>query len=219
MFLQNKKQKINNSKISLICRDGWKNIVSTLLFLCFFTFASNVWAQYSVSGDNSSELLYRQIKTNRFRIVYPDFYEDNAQKLARVLDTITPIIGNSLNTKAPLIPILIHTRSSKSNGLTVWAPKRMEFWTTTSPDSYAYPFSWQLALHEYRHSCQMQGLNVGMTKTLSTIFGEHILGAVVGLFIPYWFMEGDAVVAETALAPTGRGQTPDFNMYLKAQVI
>lgn len=219
MFLQNKKQKINNSKISLICRDGWKNIVSTLLFLCFFTFASNVWAQYSVSGDNSSELLYRQIKTNRFRIVYPDFYEDNAQKLARVLDTITPIIGNSLNTKTPLVPILIHTRSSKSNGLTVWAPKRMEFWTTTSPDSYAYPFSWQLALHEYRHSCQMQGLNVGMTKTLSTIFGEHILGAVVGLFIPYWFMEGDAVVAETALAPTGRGQTPDFNMYLKAQVI
>jgi hypothetical protein len=219
MFLQNNiKEKRNNKLKQKLCR-GRIKAASTLLFLCLLVSSSSCFAQYVVSGNNRSSLHYRQIKTNRFHIVYPDFYEANAQKLAQILDTLTPIVGKSLNTKAPIVPILIHTRSSKSNGMTVWAPKRMEFWTTTPPNTYPYPYSWQLAIHEYRHSCQMQALDVGVTKNISNIFGEHIVGAICGLYIPYWFLEGDAVVAETALAPTGRGQTPEFNMFLKAQVL
>lgn len=219
MFLQNnKKQKINNKSTLKHCR-GISKTVSTLLFLCLLVSSLSSFAQYVVSGNNRSSLRYRQIKTDKFNVVYPDFYEANAQKLAKILDTVTPIIGNSLNTKAPCVPILIHTRSSKSNGMTVWAPKRMEFWTTTPPSTYAYPYSWQLAIHEYRHTAQIQALNVGITKVLNTCFGEHILGAICGIFLPDWFLEGDAVVAETALAPTGRGQTPEFNMYLKALVL
>ena len=139
--------------------------------------------------------------------------------LARVLDTIIPVIGTSLKTSVPNIPVLIHTKSSISNGLSVWAPKRMEFWTTPPVSSYAFPFSWQLAVHEYRHTAQMQAVNTGITKVLTNIFGEHILGGVAGIWVPNWFFEGDAVVAETALAPAGRGQEPEYNMFLKAQVL
>lgn len=176
-------------------------------------------AQYSVSANDEGSIRWRQIETERFRLVYPDFYEANAQRLARVLDTVSVRVGTSLGTSSPRIPVLIHTNSSKSNGLLVWAPKRMEFWTTPPPTHYAYPWSWQLSIHEYRHACQMQALNQGISKTLNTIFGEHILGAISGLLVPYWFMEGDAVVAETAMSPTGRGQTPDFKMRFKAQLL
>ncbi len=194
-------------------------ILYTALGLLLLFGTTSSFAQYHVSGNNDSRIKYRQIKNDKFHIVYPDYYEENAQQLSRILDTIVPIIGNSLNTKAGNVPILIHTKSSISNGLSVWAPKRMEFWTTPPPTSYAYPFTWQLAIHEYRHTAQMQAVNVGITKIFSKLFGEHIVGGVAGIWVPNWFFEGDAVVAETALAPTGRGQEPEYNMYLKAQII
>lgn len=196
--------------------DFFKRVFFLVILCCF---SVNCVAQYSISGNNNSKIKYRQIKTDRFHIVYPNYYEPNAQLLASILDTLTPIIGRSLNTQGGRIPILIHTKSSISNGLNVWAPKRIEFWTTPPPTTYSYPYLWQLAIHESRHAAQMQAVNVGITKVLSNIFGEHILGAVAGIWVPNWFFEGDAVVAETALAPAGRGQEPEYNMYLKAQVL
>ena len=188
----------------------------TLLLTVAFT---KTYAQYKVSENDDSRIKWREIKTNRFSIVYPDCYERSAQRLAVVLDTISWHVGRTLGTDAPHIPVLVHTNSSKSNGMLAWAPKRMEFWTNTPPTHYAYPWSWQLAIHEYRHACQMQALDKGITKTLGNIFGEHIVGAVSGLIVPLWFMEGDAVVAETSMSPTGRGQTPDFKMQTKAMLL
>lgn len=110
------------------------------LFVILFLIPITSFAQYSVSGENDSKIEYRQIKTDKFHIVYPNYYEKNAQLLASILDTVVPVIGKSLNVSAPRVPILIHSKSATSNGLSVWAPKRMEFWTTTPPSSYAYPF-------------------------------------------------------------------------------
>ncbi|MBP3253479.1 MAG: hypothetical protein J6M30_03110 [Bacteroidales bacterium] len=192
---------------------------SIVFFVLLTAVATALYGQYHISGDNDSRINYRQIKTEKFHIVYPDYYERNAQRLAAVMDTVVTVANKSLKTSSPRVPILIHTQSAISNGLSVWAPKRMEFWTTTPPGSYAFPYAWQLALHEYRHTCQMQAVNTGITKILGSVFGEHILGAVAGIFVPDWFFEGDAVVAETSLAPAGRGQEPEYNMYLKAQVL
>lgn len=210
-------KQINLSKVLRLLKGilSLKTLI-LLLFCLFFSFKS--FSQYAVSGNNHTEIKYSQIKTKDFQIVFPNYYEPQAQELARILDTLLPNVSNSLLTFAPNVPILLHPSSAKSNGLAVWAPKRMEFWSSPSMDNYAYPFLWQLAIHEYRHSAQMQAMNVGLTKFLGKIFGEHILGAVCGVWIPYWFMEGDAVVAETSLAPTGRGQSPEYNMYFKSLV-
>ncbi|MDO5759596.1 MAG: hypothetical protein Q4Q06_01060 [Bacteroidota bacterium] len=192
-------------------------VLGALMFFVFLL-PFKTYSQYNVSGNNHTEIKYNQIDTKDFQIVFPDYYEPKAQELARILDTLIPKISESLTTTTPKVPILLHPPSAKSNGLAVWAPKRMEFWSSPSMDNYAYPYFWQLALHEYRHSSQMQALNVGITKWMGKIFGEHIPGAVCGIWLPYWFLEGDAVVAETALSPTGRGQTPTYNMYFKAMI-
>ncbi|MBQ9313216.1 MAG: hypothetical protein IJ213_09275 [Bacteroidales bacterium] len=214
MFHRNKKTKnFHQIPLAYLCRRA---------LLCFFILLSFIkisYAQYYVSGDNRGTIEYRQIKTDKFHIVYPHYYENNAQILARILDTLVPVVGNTISTTPERTPILIHSRSSKSNGLTVWAPSRMEFWTTTPPNTYSYPYLWQLAIHEYRHTSQMSSIRSGLTKSLSKVFGEHITGAVAGIWLTNWFLEGDAVVSETSLAPTGRGQTPEYNMYLKAELL
>ena len=216
MFQRNKNIFKQNNANPFVKSYGRVLLLLILLLTVGFT---KTYAQYSVSENDDSRIKWREIKTNRFSIVYPDCYERSAQRLAVALDTISWHVGRTLGTDAPHIPVLIHTNSSKSNGMLAWAPKRMEFWTNTPPTHYAYPWSWQLAIHEYRHACQMQALDKGITKTLGNIFGEHIVGAVSGLIVPLWFMEGDAVVAETAMSPTGRGQTPDFKMQTKAMLL
>ncbi len=190
-----------------------------LVFVFFFLGLTSLQAQYYNSGVDNSSIQWRQINTPKFQIVYPDFYETKAQKFASVLDTLYGVIGTSLKTTPPKVPFLLHTNTAYYNGLSVWAPKRIELWTTTPPTNYPYPWSWQLAIHEWRHAVQVYALKQGASKALINIFGEHIYGILVAAYIPTWFLEGDAVVAETALSPSGRGKTPDFNMYFKAQVL
>lgn len=191
-----------------------------LIFFSFLLSAPNrAFSQYYNTGVDNGKIKFREIKTEKFQVIYPDFYETKAQEFANVLDTVYGFVGKSLKTNVPNVPFLLHINTSYANGLSVWAPKRIELWTTTHPDNYAYPWMWQLAIHEWRHSAQVYALKKGLSKHLVNIFGEHIYGLILGGFVPNWFLEGDAVVAETALSPTGRGKTPDFNMYFKAQVL
>lgn len=190
-----------------------------LLFISFVLIFSTSFAQYSVSGNDDSKVKWREINTEKFHLVYPQSFEAKAQELARVLDTMVNHIGTSVGTSAPKMPILIHPYTANSNGMATWAPKRLEFYPTSSPNYFAYPWTWHLAIHEYRHAAQFYAPYKGISKTLTNILGEHFLLGVSALLIPNWFIEGDAVLAETALAQTGRGQTPEQYNQFKAQLL
>jgi len=84
-----------------------------------------------------------------------------------------------------------------------------------------YPQDWvdQLIIHESRHSAQYSAVNHGFTKGLSYILGEQGTFLPVILFLPLWFIEGDATVSETALCTTGRGRTPSFEMRIRSQFV
>ncbi len=73
----------------------------------------------------------------------------------------------------------------------------------------------QLAIHELTHVYQMESLYNGFTKAMSFVFGEQFIGIAASL-LPMWFMEGDAVFAESILTESGRGRTPAFQKQLKA---
>jgi hypothetical protein len=59
----------------------------------------------------------------------------------------------------------------------------------------------------------------GVGKGLFYIFGQAGPSALFGVFVPFWFIEGDAVFNETIHSKSGRGRYPLFWMDLKAQVI
>jgi hypothetical protein len=91
----------------------------------------------------------------------------------------------------------------------------MELVTTPSQGLYSHDYLEQLALHEFRHVVQVDKLKQGFTKGLSYVTGEMGIGAVAGM-MPFWFLEGDAVDAETRLSHAGRGRQPSFEMEIKA---
>jgi hypothetical protein len=69
------------------------------------------------------------------------------------------------------------------------------------------------------HVLQISSINQGLTKFLYNLFGEQVTVGVFGLYVPYWFIEGDPVVSETALSEAGRGRDPNFEMELRAQLL
>ena len=189
-------------------------LVCALFFLYFYT-----GAQYFETGQDPASLNWRQINTENFQLIYPDYYEEQAQLLAQKLEKVYVYASYSLHHQPGPISILLHTQTVQSNGLVAYAPKRSEFYTT--PNQSIYPLDWleQLAVHEFRHVVQIDKVNSEMPKIIKILLGEQGTALVFGAYLPWWFIEGDAVVTETALSKFGRGRLPSFLMEHRAQVV
>jgi Tol biopolymer transport system component len=195
---------------------GNKFFYTVLLITCL-SVASH--AQYYSTGQDPASLHWRQIRTKNFQLIYPQDFEKKGQYLANILGIVQRNETKTLSAKVPRIPIVIHSLSSESNGITVWAPKRIEFYSCPPQTIYVEEWLEQLAIHEYRHAVQVSKMNRGLTRVLSYIFGEQATGGILGLYIPSWFLEGDAVCTETALSNSGRGRTYAFENILRAQLL
>ncbi len=176
-------------------------------------------AQYFTTGTDPASIHWRQINTKRFKLIYPASFEKNSQYLSNILEMVVRSDTHTLSAKVPKIPIVIHQQSSVSNGVTVWAPKRIEMYPCPPQDIYGEEWLEQLAIHEYRHAVQTSKMNRGFTRILYYLFGEQVTGTVLGLYIPRWFLEGDAVSIETALSASGRGRLAGFESTLRAQLL
>ncbi|HNX43037.1 MAG TPA: hypothetical protein PLJ84_08580 [Bacteroidales bacterium] len=176
-------------------------------------------AQYYNLGQDPGSIQWRQIRLKNFRLVYPGEFESKAQRMANILECTFPLDTFSLTRPPSSIPVILHTSTVEPNAFTVWAPKRIEMYMCPSQQTYAQDWMEQLAIHEYRHAIQVSMLDQGFTRILSKITGEQALAAVLGLFIPTWFMEGDAVSVETAISHSGRGRVPSFEQAIRAQVM
>ncbi len=189
--------------------------------LLFFLFILHfpIYAQFYDAGQNPAKLKWKQIDTLFFKLVYPAEFEKQACEVANYLILTNKYNTYSLSRKAVKIPIILHNQTIKSNGFVTWSPKRSEWYSCPPQDLYAQPWLKQLSLHEYRHVVQVSQLNRGLTRLFAIPFGQMSLGSVAGVYLPRWFLEGDAVVMETALSKSGRGRIPLFSMDLKTQLL
>ncbi|MCK5137570.1 MAG: hypothetical protein KAR19_17425 [Bacteroidales bacterium] len=187
-----------------------------IILLLFISAGLN--AQFYEYGQDAGTLKWYQFKTPNYKVIYPKGVDSLAQAFADRLEYFYPYLGKPLDHQHSPIPVIIHNESSFSNGVFVWAPKRLEIFTNPDPNGYQQDWLTQLALHEGRHAVQIDKLNQGITRVLSFAGGEQVVGAMAA-FLPYWYLEGDAVDAETRLSKTGRGRQPSFEMELKAQLM
>lgn len=195
-----------------------KTLVNVMFILSIFLSLKG-YGQYYVSGNDPAGIHWKQINTDNFQIVFPDTYEIQAQKIASILEKAYSYTGYSMKVKPKKISVLLHNQTAVSNGMVAWAPKRMEWYTPPARDNYAQDWFEQLAIHEHRHVVQIEKLNQGMVKILTYLFGQQATAAFLGLYVPVWFLEGDAVATETALSNAGRGRLPDFEKDIRTQVL
>lgn len=180
-------------------------------------FSFSLDAQFYNTGDPPGNIRWRVFQSDHFKFIFPAELENQTKDYAVSFDQVWQKVSGQLNHSPKSIPVVIHPHNSRSNGMVVWAPKRMEIYPVPPQD--IYPQSWirQLAIHETRHVAQISKLNQGFTRLLTVFAGEQATGFAAGI-IPAWFFEGDAVYAETAFSLSGRGRSPSFEMGIKAQV-
>lgn len=193
-----------------------KKYILFLFFVCSIHISK---AQYFQTGQDPASIKWRQINSENFQLIYPDYYEEEAQKLALVMEKVYNYKSKSLQHKPKKISIILHTQTVKSNGLVAWAPKRSEFYTTPHQGIYSQDWMQQLAIHEFRHIVQLDKINSELPKIIKILLGEQGTAGVFGIYFPWWFIEGDAVVTETAMSNSGRGRFPSFLMEHKAQIL
>lgn len=183
------------------------------LFLPVFSYA-----QFYVTGDDPGRLKWKYFDTESYRVIFPQGTDSLAKEYGRKLEKYKIPVSRTTGYAAGsgdgrIMPVVLHAYN-EANGSVAWAPRRMDLFTVPSSHSpEPLPWSTMLSVHESRHVTQMQ---FGLTRYLKP--GNWLLGEMWNMvtFLLYpglTLMEGDAVVAETALTPSGRGRTADFLNY------
>jgi hypothetical protein len=189
-----------------------------LIFLLLFALPLNGPAQFYEYGQDRGTIRWNHFSTDHFQLIYPRGLDSLAMDFADKLEYFYPYQAEVMQHGHKKMPVVLHNESSFSNGVFVWAPRRLEVFTNPDPNGYPQDWLTQLALHEGRHALQVSKLNQGFSRALSFIAGEQAVGAITG-FLPIWYLEGDAVDAETRFSYTGRGRLPSFEMGTKALLL
>lgn len=191
------------------------------LFLIFFLLISSgdVSGQYYIRGQDPASVDWKQIETRHFLVIFPEEFSEQASYVADILEFSYEPVASSLGHRPRRVPVILHNQTVVPNGFVSWAPSRIEMFSNPPPDNDAHGWLERLAVHEFRHVVQVDKLNQGVTGVAARIFGEHVTGLALGVFVPQWFLEGDAVAAETAFTHGGRGRLPAFERGLRAQVL
>jgi hypothetical protein len=187
-------------------------IVFILMSLCLN-------AQYFSDGQSRWGIQWKKIESINFEVIYPEGFDAKAAEIAQMMEKSYLYATKTLNHQPKKVSLVLHTETVKSNAFLGWAPSRIEFYATPHQRTYSQDWLEQLAIHEYRHMIQLSKLEAEMPKLLRWLFGEQAAAILTGAYLPFWFIEGDAVAVETGLSHSGRGRLPHFNRELRAQLV
>lgn len=177
-------------------------------------------AQFYVTGDDPGRLRWYNIETDNYSIIYPEGADSLARVYGRNLEKFRTPVSRTIGYlpsggRRHRMPVVMHAYNT-ANGSVAWAPARMDLFTIPSAyEPEPMPWATMLAVHEGRHVAQMQFGMTAAQKPFGWFFGEmwNILASL--LYPGLSNIEGDAVIAETALTASGRGRTADFLNYYR----
>lgn len=179
---------------------------------------SLVWAQFYWSGQAPASQKWSQLRTAELQLIYPRGHDSLARYVLHQMRLSAAAQQAAVGLQAPSVPLLLYTQSSVSNAEVAWAPSRISFYHTPAQLSYSQEWYQQLAWHEYRHVLQLSLVQSALPKAYYWLLGQSATAIQLGLWAPYWLLEGEAVVAETAYTRSGRGRDPFFTAQLRAQL-
>ena len=190
-------------------------IILTITLCLAFSAAAR--GQYYYLGDDPASARWNILKTDNFRVIYPNGLDSLAREFLYNFEISRPRTQVGLKIKQSEIPIVLHPYVLTSNATVVWAPRRLDVFSTPPFNSgYADDWTHQLALHEGRHIGQCTHFTTGTFALFKYLIGEQGVGLGMGFYPTGWELEGDAVHSESEFSRTGRARDANFLMPYKA---
>ena len=172
-------------------------------------------AQYYNTGQAPASQRWSMLGSDSLRMVFPVGFEGQARRTLFYMEQAAPSIAHGYPLPPLRTPVVFWTENFYSNGLSILAPRRIEMVGIPAIDTYSEVWLKQLATHEYRHMVQYGNLNRSTVRVFSWLFGQQAPLVATGL-LPFWFIEGDAVMAETQFSTFGRALQPSFTLHYRA---
>ena len=169
--------------------------------------------QSQILGLRAPSVKWNQINTDTVRVIFPEGLEHRATRIANVVHHMSANHPLASEKGIRKISIILQNETSTSNGYVGFGPYRSEFYMQPFQDGFqlgALPWDDLLAIHEWRHVQQLSATNVGISNLVLNLIGQNAYSGMVHLAIPDWYLEGDAVISETALTKQGRGRLSSF---------
>lgn len=183
-------------------------------------FGGTAFAQYYTVGADPGCLRWKTIKGDHFDVIYPRGMDSLARNYLYNFELERPRIQTAQKIEGAHMPLVLHPYALISNATVVWAPRRVDVYTTPPFNSgYADDWTHQLAVHEGRHIGQCTHFTTGTFGVFRWLLGEQGVGLGMGFYPTGWELEGDAVHSETDFSKAGRGRDPDFLMPYKAEFL
>ncbi len=183
--------------------------------IIFFIFLSqnNIFCFDISSNDN-----YKIYKTNNYSIIYTDQYNNEASFIQQNLDKLLQQNNQSFGytMDQPLKIVLVSDNVQIANAFSTQVPYNLDVYYNGGGDKLEYfsSLSWlkTLLTHEITHNYQTNAKKSKVSQTLYNLLGNNYMPIfmIVPLFtlpnimLPTSFLEGDAVLNESAYSNGGR---------------
>jgi hypothetical protein len=172
--------------------------------------------------QSSPSINWHSIENQSVRVIYPDALQGESVYIANLVAHYSQFVGKTYGISQPEpFNLIIRPEMALPNGYVTLAPRRSEWYASSIFFPYVGATEWYqtLAIHEYRHVNQFDYFNRNGTRYFYYFMGD--MGEMIAAFLslPSWYMEGDAVWAETKYTDAGRGRSPRFLARLKALVL
>lgn len=181
-------------------------ILFLLLMHAFFVRSQNF-------GGNPADIKWKQINTERVRIIFPSGLDSQANRIANVMRLLGDTTAKTIGGSQKKWNVILQNQTTLANAYVRMAPIMSEFYMIPPQNSFANgSIRWDdnLAIHENRHIQQFSNFNKGFTKVFSFFLGQEGQLLANGITVPDYFFEGDAVWQETLVSAQGRGRMPSF---------
>ncbi|MEA3504458.1 MAG: hypothetical protein U9R32_04590 [Bacteroidota bacterium] len=192
-----------------------KQLLLLVMLLCG---SSLTKAQFFASGQEPAGMKWDYLKSKHFKIIFTEDYSIQAYYLSSLLEKNYSFFSDEFHIEPHFTHVVLHNRTAVSNGFSVLSPLRMEMGAVAPQTIYSQPWLDQLAIHEFRHSLQIQTFRRGFARYFHWLFGDVATSSAMAL-LPFWYIEGEAVWTETNYSRAGRGRDAEFLMRMRAMAV
>ncbi len=162
----------------------------------------------------SAIILWHQLNTQNYVVLYPGDYEKIAIQVAKYLETYRMKVKEITGVKNEKLICVIEDMGLFSNGFALPPLNTIHIFTgIPSSDPHFDVRSWFriVTLHEQTHCAHMRNYT-GLSLIFRLLFGEIMSG---NMWVPNWIVEGVTVYTESQIDKyDGRLNTGYYNAYL-----
>lgn len=192
-------------------RSVWR-VLSRLLCMSVF-FCGMAAARGSPIDIHAHE--WKSIDSEHYEVIFPETLEAQGIYVSSVLEYLYPLQQDTIQPPRTWhFPVILNPDQMNPNGFVSILPRRSVYYTIPI-SSMTGDWLTTLAIHEGRHMFQFDAMNRNTVRALSFFIGEYAFATIM----PTWWMEGDAVMAETTMTEGGRGRNPSFTAPFKALML